>query len=209
MPGFKFDDDELSQLFAQAGDAVKKAARSAPSASREAEPAPSAAAPAAPVPDPVVDERPGPAPVLPPATEPPAAPAPSPAPASAGSPIRLVGGEQDATALVGRCADGSTVRVPWADMKTLSVARVGERTHLGFVYRQTVYYFSEENVAYKGLLKTLGATLNLNWRALVNEMSGQVTDRSDVGLQAMTGGGGMVPRVLTLADFAKALLSRA
>lgn len=208
MPGFKFDDDELNKLFAQAGDAVKKAARPAPGAPRETEPQ-SAAPP--PVGEAQVEERTE-SPVAPPPQE--AAPAPvaapsGPSPAAGGAPVRLVGGEQEAAALVGRTADGTTVRVPWGEMRALSVARVAERNHLGFVYRQTVYYFSDENVVYKGLLTTLAATLTLNWRTLVNEMSGQVADRSDAGIQAMTGGGGMVPRLLSLADFAKSLLSRA
>jgi len=141
----------------------------------------------------------------------PAAPAPQPAaatPPATGSRTRLVGGEQADDALNARGEDGSTVRIPWSGIRALTVGRVGERLTLAFVHGGMTYFFSDDNVAYKGLLRNMQATLAMNWRSLVNEIAERVSDRSDPGVAAMTGAGGMVPRFMDMAEFMKAVSAK-
>lgn len=130
------------------------------------------------------------------------------APASADGTVRLGGGELTDAALIARSTGGSTVSIPWGQIKNLSLARVIDRNILAFVFQGTLYYFNDENVAYKGLLKQLQATLTMNWRQLVNEIASHVADKSDPGIQAVTGGGGMVPKFLDMGAFFNAVRSR-
>jgi hypothetical protein len=224
MSGFGFDDDELKKLFAEAGEVVRKARPSGekqPEKPSDTLSAPSEPAASMPPPAPIASPAPEPVNVTAPAPSPaeeadwsdteivaPRPVAPAPAVAQAGA-VRLVGGEQDAAALVGRTAAGATVRMAWSDIRALSVARVGERCLLAFACKGEAYYFSDENVAYKGLLKQMATTLALNWRTLIQEIGSHVADRSDVGLQALTGGGGMIPRFSNLPDFLRSVASRA
>lgn len=214
MPGYGFADDELQKLFAEAGDAVKK---------KKAEPTPPAVSLSESTPH--VEVAPmDVAPVAPPTVSAaPAAPAAAgedefmapvalrpmapPATTAAGA-VRIMGGEQTDSGLVARTAAGDTVTLPWAQIKKLSLARIVSNNYLAFMSGTTMYYFSDENVAYKGLLKQMAATLNLNWRALVNELAARVSDASDPGLQALTGAGGMVPKHLDTASFFSAVRAR-
>lgn len=236
MPGFGINDDELSKLFAEAGEAVKKVA-GAPSApppppvpTPAAEPAPPVAAAPAPPQQPrglawdeeppargtawneepralAWDEEPG-------GAESPAAayvaPAPAPRPAGpAGPQTRLVGGEQADDALLGKTAEGGSVRLPWAQIRALSAGRVGERMLLALKHDGKIYYFVDDAVTYKGFLRTMASTLAMNWRGLVGELVERVADKSDPGVQALTGGGGMVPRYVDNAEFFGKVSSRA
>jgi hypothetical protein len=208
MPGFGFEDDELKKLFAEAGEAVKKA-KVTPSEA----PAPPPPPPAAAAPEPAAPSAPSaPEPVTETADEsdfqvqPVARPA-APAPSGEGA-VRLGGGEQTDAALVARTTAGSTVNIPWGQIKNLSLGRVVDRNILAFLYNGTVYYFNDENVAYKGLLRQMAATLTMNWRGLVNEIAAQVSDKSDPGIQAVTGAGGMVPKFLDLGAFLNGVRSR-
>lgn len=281
MPGFGIEDDELKKLFAEAGEAVKKARVSqatekeadpltdVPSASEStassASPSPAEAgsAPAAPSTPPLfpttskppslsaLSRSSAPTSARPPApTQPTVArldellaaeeanaasrgvPAKGPAPvepagvseldfevqpihkaassesASADGMVRLNGGEQTDTALVARTPAGAEVTIPWAQMQKLSLGRVTDKNVLAFIHNGAVYYFSDDNVVYKGLLKQLAATLAMNWRGLVNEIANRLEDKSDPGVQAVTGGGGTVPKYFEMAGFLAAIRSR-
>lgn len=212
MPGYGFADDELQKLFAEAGEAVKKKVTEA------AAPAP---APVAPVPPPAAVSA---APVAPP----PPAPAPPPvaddddfklvppvqrsatpvAPVAAGDEVRLTGGEQTDAALVGRTQAGQSVTLPWGQIRGLSVGRLADKAILAFVHGGTLYYFSDDNVSYRGLLKQMASTQPMNWRALVNELAAQIPDKSEAGVQAITGGGGMIPKYLDQGAFFNTVRAR-
>ncbi len=208
MPGFGFADDELKKLFAEAGEAVKKA---------RTEPPPAAAV----RPSPIVSETPA-APPADPVPSPPEASFPDLTPEESFIPepltpvqparntpqggeaaVRLQGGEQTETALVARTLDGETVTLPWASVRRLCLGRIGERNLLALTANNVLYFFSDDNVAYKGLLKQMAPTLTMNWRGLVNELATRISDRSDSGVQAVTGGGGTVPRYVDAASFFK------
>lgn len=196
MPGFGFADDELQKLFAEAGAAVKK---------KVTEPGPPVA-PAAPTLEPVA---PPPVPVAADGDFPVAVPVARPsAPAAAGGEVRLTGGEQTDAALVARTQAGGSVTVPWGQIRGLSVGRVVDKAVLAFVYGGTLYYFSDDNVSYKGLLKQMASTQPMNWRALVNELAAQVSDKSEAGVQAVSGGGGMIPKYLDQGAFFNAVRAR-
>jgi len=279
MPGFGINDDELSKLFAEAGEAVKKV-KSEPTPTPRAlddpvsvkQPEPAVAEPPAksalawdeeppakkalawdeePPKQTVAwneepparkglawDEDPAPAKQAvawneePPAKktvgwdEDPSTPTPAsnraaveeptwtprlpatPAPAASGPQVRLVGGEQADDALTAKAVDGASVRIPWAQMKGLTVGRVGDRMLLAFMFSGKAYYFSDDNVAYKGFLRNMQSTISMNWRGLVGEIAGRVTDKSDPGVSALSGAGGMVPRYNDHADFFNKLAAR-
>lgn len=207
MPGFGFADDELQKLFAEAGAAVKKKTNE-PAAT----PPPAAATPAAPTPPPAETSAPPPAMAdedfqLAAPTQRPAAPPPA-APVAAGGEVRLMGGEQTDAALIGRTQAGASVTVPWGQVRGLSVGRVADKAMLAFVHGGTLYYFSDDNVSYKGLLKQMASTQPMNWRALVNEIAAQVPDKSEAGIQAVTGAGGMIPKYLEQGAFFSAVRAR-
>lgn len=138
--------------------------------------------------------------------EPVARPAAAPAPAD--GTVRLSGGEQTDAALVARTTGGATVTIPWTHIKALTLGRVAERSVLAFLFNGTVYYFNDENVVYKGLLRQMATTLTLNWRSLVNEIASHVADKSDPGIAAMTGSGGMVPKFYEMSGLLNALRAR-
>jgi hypothetical protein len=201
MAGYSFDNDELSALFAAAGDAVKKASAPAAAAPKPASAPPaasqgeSATTPASVAPL-AEDEAPG-SPAPPAAVAPPLA---APAPAAGGPPRRLTGGVQEPDALAALTEDGSTVRLPYNQMRGLSVGRVGDRLTMAFVCNGTTWFLVDDKVAYKGLVKQLQATLAVNWRQLVTELAEQIGDTSDPGVAALTGAGGMVPRYMTASE---------
>lgn len=195
MPGYGFADDELQKLFAEAGNAVKKkVAEPGAAAAPPAAPAPSADATptgaAAPSEDDFTISTPTPRPT-----------ASAPAAAASGGETRLVGGEQTDAALVGRTQAGTQVTISWGQIKGLSLGRVGERMILAFTAGGALYWFSDDNVAYKGLLRQMASTQPMNWRNLVNEIAEHVADRSDAGVQAVSGAGGMVPKFLEQGAF--------
>lgn len=207
MPGYGFADDELQKLFAEAGQAVQKAKVTPPAASPAPVSTPSqeevkaeVSAPKAPAPL-ADDDFELSAPAAKPA-------APPPAPAGPGGEVRLVGGEQTDAALVARTQAGASVNVPWSQIKGLSLGRVIDKSVLAFVHGGTLYWFGDDNTAYKGLLRQMASTQPMNWRALVGEIAGHVSDTSEAGVQAVTGGGGMVPKYLDMGAFFNAVRAR-
>ncbi|MHB2019049.1 MAG: hypothetical protein ACYCW6_19040 [Candidatus Xenobia bacterium] len=173
--------DELSKLFEEAGQAVKKASGKAP-------------APPPPPPEPKLEETPA----APPPPPPVAAPPPST------GPLQLKGGEQQPDALVALAADGSSRTIPYASVQALSLARVGESQVLAFLSGGSLYYFQDNAVTYKGLLRQMQASTAMNWRGLITELASQVPDaqKTDPGVTAVAGGtGGMLPRYPDLKSF--------
>ncbi len=209
MPGYGFDDDELKKLFAEAGDAVKKA-------STRPAPVESATPPQAPPPPPPLAAAPpapphaAPEPLPPPVAEaPPVERATSIPPAAPGEPRKIVGGEQGAEGLTVRTADGQAIALPWHAIRGLTLGRVGDRQWLAFGSGGSLYYFGDDNVAYKGLLKSMQASTAMNWRGLVQELASQVPDSGDAGVTVLTGGsGGSIPKYQDRQTFWATVQSR-
>jgi len=191
MPGFGFDNDELSKLFAEAGAAVKKA-HSEPSAPSQIA-AQIAPEPAVPAPEPEAQ------------LEEPAAPAPRPAPAPAAPPAgatqQVLGGSLDAAGAAVNHAGGGQSQVPWSAVSSLALGRLPEGSCLAFRCRDTIYYFLDSRLDYRGLLPELQPTSVMNWRALVGAFAANCGASADPGVQALTSGGGVVPKYGGLDDF--------
>lgn len=187
--------DELEKLFAEASASVKKATArptEAPAAEPPAvEPAPPPeipvmAEPQAPPPPPVVQQQ---------APRPPAS-APSGPP---GGPIHLPGGQQGPNGFVVQSPNGP-VEIAWNRIESLHLGRAENRQFLAFRFNRNLFFFRDDNVAYKGLLSQMQPSATANWRALVVEFA-QKSGQGDEGVQAIISGGGIVPKFNTAAEF--------
>ena len=145
---------------------------------------------------PVVEEvAPPPAPIL-------AAP-PKPsgvaAPIAPGGPIMIPGGTLSANGFTVQGPNGP-VEIPWSKIESLHLGRAENKQFLAFRFNRNMFFFRDDNVAYKGLLSNMQASATGNWRALITEFA-QKTNQGDAGVQAVTTGGGVVPKFNTAAEF--------
>ena len=185
--------DELEKLFAEASASVKKATSAPAAAPRQEEAAPPPPPVAA---APVVEEvAPPPAPTLA------APPRPSgvAAPIAPGGPIMIPGGTLSANGFTVQGPNGP-VEIPWSKIESLHLGRAENKQFLAFRFNRNMFFFRDDNVAYKGLLSNMQASATGNWRALITEFA-QKTNQGDAGVQAVTTGGGVVPKFNTAAEF--------
>lgn len=218
--GFGFQDDELQKLFADAEAVVKKAksedrsfASPSPQPEMESVAAPSGGGPAAqpegsgpmgasptfpPGVPPTAVVSPPPAP---PASPPPPVQVPRPANTPAGSQQMLIGGSLDEAGIEGRGPGSFTTRVPWGPIRFLALGRVPEGQCIALSTDKTVFYFIDSKIDYRGLIPDPGPTGALNWRKLVELLALRVNDQEERGIQALQGGGGLIPRYETLDSF--------
>lgn len=185
--------DELEKLFAEASASVKKVT-SAPAA-----PAARLEEPAAPPPPPApVEEVEAP----PPPTaqmQPPPKPAPVAQPVAPGGPIHLPGGQLSANGFVVQGPNGP-VEIAWSRIESLHLGRAENKQFLAFRFNRNLFFFRDDNVAYKELLSNMQPSATGNWRALITEFA-EKTGKGDAGVQAVTSGGGIVPKFNTAAEF--------
>ncbi|MEW6284253.1 MAG: hypothetical protein AB1758_36905, partial [Candidatus Eremiobacterota bacterium] len=85
-------------------------------------------------------------------------------------------------------------------IESLHLGRAENRQFLALRFNRGVYFFRDDNVAYKGLLSQLQASLVANWRALVLELA-QKSGQGDDGVQAVVTGAGVVPKFQSASDF--------
>lgn len=184
--------DELEKLFAEASASVKKvtAAPAAPAAKLE-EPA------AAPPPEPLpVEEPAAPPPNL---SQPPPRPLAVAQQSAPGGPIHLPGGQLSAQGFVVQGPNGP-VEIAWTRIESLHLGRAENRQFLAFRFNRNLFFFRDDNVAYKGLLTNMQPSATGNWRALITEFA-EKTGKGDAGVQAVTSGGGVVPKFNTPGEF--------
>lgn len=185
--------DELEKLFAEASASVKKvtSAPSAPAPARTEEPPPPPVA----APEPVVEaELAPPQPVMAPPK-----PAPVAQPVAPGGPIHLPGGQQSANGFVVQSPNGP-VEIAWNRIESLHLGRAENRQFLAFRFNRNLFFFRDDNVAYKGLLSQMQPSATANWRGLIVEFA-EKTGKGDDGVQAVTSGGGVVPKFNTAQEF--------
>lgn len=189
--------DELEKLFAEASASVKKAT-ARPSEAPAAEPA-AVEAPAPPEISVMAEPQAPPPP--PPAAPPVQQQAPRPAAPSGppGGPIHLPGGQQSPSGFVVQSPNGP-VEIAWNRIESLHLGRAENRQFLAFRFNRNLFFFRDDNVAYKGLLSQMQPSATANWRALVVEFA-QKSGQGDEGVQAVISGGGVVPKFNTAADF--------
>ncbi|MDQ7825511.1 MAG: hypothetical protein RDV48_22115 [Candidatus Eremiobacteraeota bacterium] len=190
MAKYGFDDSELQKLFADAGAAVQKAkvapkaeesARAEPEENlQEAEGAKSAAP----------QEAAAPAP--PPAAQHP--PKPAPAAAPSGRSFQIVAGTQDDGNLTGTTSEGTSAVIPWKGIKSLAIGRVENAQIVVWIYGNAVYFVSDKNVAFKGLIPQMAFSATENWRGFVNMMTQRTGLAKDPGIQAFQTPGGLIPK---------------
>lgn len=193
MPGFGFDDNELAQLFAEAGAAVKKAHSEPSTAPAAAPPAPVPETQAIPEEAPPVEEAQYFAPK----------PAASPSSAPEGPMQQVIGGSLDQAGLTLTHAEGGRSQVAWSSVSSLALGRLPDGLCLAFQSGTILFYFMDSRVDYRGLLPELQPTTIMNWRSLVGALASSTGRTGDSGIQAMTSGGGMVPRYGSINDLAR------
>jgi len=197
MAKFGFNDDELSKLFADAGAAVKKV-KSAPQEE--------VGAPAEATTPPSGEEKQADHPA--PGSRAEAVPPPraESIPSAGGlKTAQVIGGAIEDANLQAMVKDRSMVTIPYKAIKCLALGRVEDGQMIGWIYGNTAFYISDKNVTYKGFIQEVAMSATQNWRQLLNELSQKIGLTTDTGIQALTSGGGLIPKYGTQEDFFRAL----
>jgi hypothetical protein len=118
---------------------------------------------------------------------------------------QVIGGTIEEANLQAMLKDRSMVTIPYKAIKCLALGRVEDGQMIGWIYGTTAFYVSDKNVTYKGFIPEVAMSAIQNWRNLLNEISQKIGLATDAGIQALTSGGGLIPKYHTLEDFLRAL----
>lgn len=188
MAKFGFDENELSQLFADAGAAVKKARTEA--------------APPEPAPEPeesgiqtlsepvagTAENLPG----MPPEAQPVKAPV---RPAASGKVYQVVSGIFDNDGIIFEGSEGPLGKVPFSAINALVLGRIEANSEqvVAFMAGGNVLFVSDKNVNMKNMIPAAGFSATQNWRAFIKLLGDRTYQTRDRGIVALNTGG-LIPK---------------
>lgn len=115
--------------------------------------------------------------------------------------IQLIGGTLAEDGFSAISAEKAPVSVKWKGIQKLALGRVADSQIVAWLSANMVFYISDKNVAFKGLISQMAPSATQNWRTLLSDISTKTDLKNDPGIEALSVPGGLIPKYTSMDEF--------